>query len=126
MMQKITTSVDRYVGERIYSLRLAHGLSRAQLSKSIGVTHQQVEKYEKGRNRIYASRLLIIAKALSKNISYFVEGLESDDNKPVVTQHQRMCIEVSRNFMRITNPDHQAAVNTLIKSLANKSMVDVE
>jgi len=126
MMQKITTSVDRYVGERIYSLRLAHGLSRAQLSKSIGVTHQQVEKYEKGRNRIYASRLLIIAKALSKNISYFVEGLESDDNKPVVTQHQRMCIEVSRNFMRIENPDHQAAVNTLIKSLANKSMVDIE
>ena len=126
MRQKMTTSVDRYVGERIYSLRLAHGLSRTQLSKSIGVTHQQVEKYEKGRNRIYASRLLIIAKALSKNISYFVEGLESDDNKPVVTQHQRMCIEVSRNFMRIENPDHQAAVNTLIKSLANKSMVDVE
>ena len=126
MMQKMTTSVDRYVGERIYSLRLAHGLSRAQLSKSIGVTHHQVEKYEKGRSRIYASRLLIIAKALSKNISYFVEGLESDDNKPVVTQHQRMCIEVSRNFMRIENPDHQAAVNTLIKSLANKSMVDVE
>jgi transcriptional regulator with XRE-family HTH domain len=126
MRQKMTTSVDRYVGERIYSLRLAHGLSRAQLSKLIGVTHQQVEKYEKGRNRIYVSRLLLIAKALSKDISYFVEGLESDDNKPVVTQHQRMCIEVSRNFMRIENPDHQAAVNTLIKSLANKSTVDAD
>ena len=118
MIQKMTTSVDRYVGERIYSLRLAYGLFRAQLSKSIGVTHQQVEKYEKGRNRIYASRLLIIAKALSKDISYFVAGLESNDNEPLVTQHQRMCIEVSRNFMRIENPDHQAAVNTLIKSLA--------
>ena len=82
MMQKMTTSVDRYVGERIYSLRLAHGLSRAQLSKSIGVTHQQVEKYEKGRNRIYVSRLLLIAK----DISYFVAGLESNDNEPVVTQ----------------------------------------
>jgi transcriptional regulator with XRE-family HTH domain len=90
MIQKMTTSVDRYVGERIYSLRLAYGLSRAQLSKIIGVTHQQVEKYEKGTNRIYASSLLIIAKALSKNISYFVEGLESDDNKPLVTQHQRI------------------------------------
>jgi transcriptional regulator with XRE-family HTH domain len=125
------STIDRYVkkphvGERIYSLRLAQGLSRQQLSKIIGVTHQQLQKYEKGRNRIYASRLLIIAKALSKNISYFVEGLESDDNKPVVTQHQRMCIEVSRNFMRIENPDHQAAVNKLIKSLANKYMVDVE
>ena len=111
-------TIDRYVGERIYSLRLAHGLSRAQLSKSIGVTHQQVQKYEKGTNKISVGRLVLIAKALSKNISYFVEGLESDDNKPVVTQHQRMCIEVSRNFMRIKNPDHQVAVNTLIKSLA--------
>ena len=114
----MTASVDRYVGKRIYSLRLSHGLSRAQLSKSIGLTPKQVEKYEKGRNRIYASRLLIIAKALSKDISYFVAGLESNDNEPLVTQHQRMCIEVSRNFMRIENPDHQAAVNTLIKSLA--------
>ena len=87
----MTTSVDRYVGKRIYSLRLSHGLSRAQLSKSIGLTPQQVEK---GRNRIYVSRLLLIAK----DISYFVAGLESNDNEPVVTQHQRMCIEVSRNF----------------------------
>ncbi len=80
MIQKRTcTSVDKYVGERIYSLRLAHGLYRAQLSKSIGVSPQQVEKYEKGRSRIYVSRLLLIAKALSKNISYFIKGLESDD-----------------------------------------------
>ena len=43
----MTTSVDRYVGERIYSLRIAHGLSRAQLSKLIGVTHQQVENMKK-------------------------------------------------------------------------------
>ena len=87
----MTASVDRYVGKRIYSLRLSHGLSRAQLSKSIGLTPQQVEKYEKGRNRIYVSRLLLIAKALSKDISYFVAGLESDDNKPVVTQSINVC-----------------------------------
>ena len=80
MIQKRTcTSVDKYVGERIYSLRLAHGLYRAQLSQSLGVSPQQVEKYEKGRSRIYVSRLLLIAKALSKNISYFIKGLESDD-----------------------------------------------
>lgn len=112
------STINKYVGERIYSLRLAQGISRQQLSKIIGVTHQQLQKYEKGTNRISVGRLLLIAKALSKDISYFFEGLESDDNKPVVTQHQRMCIEVSRNFMRIENPDHQAAVNTLIKSLA--------
>lgn len=59
----------------------------------------------------------MISKALDKNISYFYEGLETGNNETTVTQHQRMCIEVSRNFMKIENTEHQNAVNTLIKSL---------
>ena len=110
--------VDKYIGGRIYSLRLAQGFSRQQLSKIIGVTHQQLQKYEKGTNRISVGRLVLIAKALSTDTSYFYEGLEAADSEPVVTQHQRMCIEVSRNFMKIENSDHQTAVNTLIKSLS--------
>ena len=51
------------------------------------------------------------------NISYFYEGLETGNKEATVTQHQRMCIEVSRNFMKIENTEHQNAVNTLIKSL---------
>jgi transcriptional regulator with XRE-family HTH domain len=110
--------VDKYIGGRIYSLRLAQGFSRQQLSQIIGVTHQQLQKYEKGTNRISVGRLVLIAKALSKDISYFYEGLESANSEPVVTQHQRMCIEVSRNFMKIENSEHQTAVNTLVKSLS--------
>ena len=110
--------VDKYIGGRIYSLRLAQGFSRQQLSQIIGVTHQQLQKYEKGTNRISVGRLVLIAKALSKDISYFYEGLESANSEPVVTQHQRMCIEVSRNFMKIENSEHQTAVNTIVKSLS--------
>ena len=110
--------VDKYIGGSIYSLRLAQGFSRQQLSQIIGVTHQQLQKYEKGTNRISVGRLVLIAKALSKDISYFYEGLESANSEPVVTQHQRMCIEVSRNFMKIENSEHQTAVNTLVKSLS--------
>ena len=109
--------IDKFIGNKIYSLRLAKGLSRQQLSKVIGVTHQQLQKYEKGNNRISVGRLVLIAKALDKNISYFYEGLETGNNETTVTQHQRMCIEVSRNFMKIENTEHQNAVNTLIKSL---------
>jgi len=116
-MRRGCNEVDKHVGGKILLQRLAYGFSRAQLAKKIDITQQQVEKYEKGRNRISASRLVVIAKALSKNISYFYEGL-SDDSEPMVTQHQRMCIEVSRNFMRIESTVHQEAVNTLIKSLA--------
>jgi transcriptional regulator with XRE-family HTH domain len=113
-------TADKHVGSKILSLRLAYGLSRNQLAQKLDITQQQVEKYEKGTNRISASRLVVIAKALSKDISYFYEGL-SDDSEPMVTQHQRMCIEVSRNFMRIESADHQTAVNILIKSLARDS-----
>ena len=110
-------NIDKSIGNKIYSLRLAKGLSRQQLSQVIGVTHQQLQKYEKGNNRISVGRLVLISKALDKNISYFYEGLETGNNETTVTHHQRMCIEVSRNFMKIENTEHQNAVNTLIKSL---------
>lgn len=110
--------VDKFIGKKIYSLRLAKGLSRQQLSEVIGVTHQQLQKYEKGTNRISVGRLVLIAKALSKDISYFYNGLDSSEHEPIMTQHQRMCIEVSRNFMKIENSEQQVAVNSLVKSLS--------
>ena len=109
--------VDKSIGNKIYSLRLAKGLSRKQLATSINVTHQQLQKYEKGTNRISIGRLLLISKALNKNISYFYEALETTNNEELVTQHQRMCIEISRNFMKLKNATHQEAIHTLIKSL---------
>ncbi|MCC8417636.1 MAG: helix-turn-helix domain-containing protein [Rickettsia endosymbiont of Bryobia graminum] len=114
--------IDQFIGGKIYSLRLAKGYSRQQLAEVIGVTHQQLQKYEKGTNRISTGRLILIAKALDKTIDYFYEGLdEADSVEPVLTQHQRMCIEVSRNFMKIRNPEHQQAVNALIRSLIKES-----
>ena len=81
--------VDKYIGGRIYSLRLAQGFSRQQLSQIIGVTHQQLQKYEKGTNRISAGRLVLVAKSLGEEISYFYEGLEQNKHQEIVTHHQR-------------------------------------
>ena len=67
--------IDKIIGGRVYSLRVAQGLARKQLAKVIGVTHQQLQKYEKGTNRISAGRLVLIAKSLGEEISYFYEGL---------------------------------------------------
>lgn len=117
--------IDKYIGNKIYSLRLAKGLSRQQLAKVIGVTHQQLQKYEKGNNRISVGRLVLIAKALGKEIRYFYDGLDSGENEEMITHHQRMCIEVSRNFMKIENTDHQTAINALIKSLAKPGNADL-
>ena len=109
--------IDKFVGSKIYSLRLAKGLSRNQLASLVEVTHQQLQKYEKGINRISVGRLVLIGKALGKNVNYFYEGIESMSPEPLLTQHQRMCIEVSRNFMKIESTAHQNAVSRLVKSL---------
>lgn len=112
--------IDIHIGQKIYQLRLAQGLSRQELGEKIGVTHQQCQKYEKGTNRISAGRLALIAKVLNKNISYFYQDIDNEVPE-IKTHHQRMCIEVARNFMKIKNSIYQDAVNTLVKSLAEES-----
>lgn len=111
-----TQAIDKMVGERIGKLRITSGLSRQQLGGKIDVTHQQLAKYEKGTNRVSPGRLVAIAQALKKPISYFFDEREYTP----LSSHERMCIEVSRNFLCIRNPMHQNAVHLLVRTLANK------
>lgn len=115
---KEVDTFNKFIGNKIFSLRLGKGISRHKLSKSIGVTHQQLQKYEKGENRISAARLILIANALNVLPAYFYEEIEIANDQELITQHQRMCLEVSRNFMTIKNPKHQNAVNIFVKTLA--------
>lgn len=117
---EFTEKVDTIIGKRIHELRMSMGLSRQQLASRIGVTHQQLQKYEKGTNRISAGRLAIIAKALGKPVAHFFDNILNDETV-IPDQHQRMCIEVSRNFLRIKSPVHQNAVNLLVRSLAENA-----
>ena len=114
--------IDKIIGGRIYSLRVAQGIARKQLAKLIEVTPQQLQKYEKGTNRISVGRLVLIAKSLGEEISYFYKGLEQNKQQEIVTQHQRLCLELARNFRKIVNSDHQNAVNILIKSLLKQQV----
>ncbi len=111
-------TIDHSIAQKIYHLRLAKGMSRQQLAEKIGVSRQQLRKYEKGGNKLTVSRMALIAQALGEAVDYFVEDANYGNANPTLTQHQRMCIEVSRNFMKISNPIHQNAVNALVKSLA--------
>jgi transcriptional regulator with XRE-family HTH domain len=114
---EFTEKIDTLIGMKIHELRISMGLSRQQLAAKIGVTHQQLQKYEKGTNRISAGRLAAISHALNKPVSFFFDGV-NDDTDVLPTQHQRMCIEVSRNFLRIKNPMHQNAINLLVRTLS--------
>lgn len=109
--------IDKLIGAKIQELRIAMGMSRHELAERIGVTHQQTQKYEKGINRISAGRLAAVADALGKPVSYFFEEIPGQTTK-VPTHHQRMCIEVARNFMKIKKPLYQDAINVLVRILA--------
>jgi transcriptional regulator with XRE-family HTH domain len=67
--------VDVYVGKRLRHCRLLRGLTQTQLAEKIGVSCQQVQKYERGKNRISASRLWMISLTLGVPISFFFDGV---------------------------------------------------
>ena len=75
---EITCKIDKIAGNKIEKLRLSMGLSRAQLGEKIDVTHQQLQKYERGSNRISFGRMCVIAKVLHKPLSYFCDEPESE------------------------------------------------
>src|ERR1700741_1767283 len=74
MAKKSPNPTDKYVGSRVRMRRLMLGMSQEKLGEKLGLTFQQVQKYEKGTNRIGASRLQHIAEILQVPISFFFDG----------------------------------------------------
>ena len=77
MAKKAPNPVDRHVGSRVRMRRMMLGMSQEKLGNSLGLTFQQVQKYEKGTNRIGASRLQQISHILQVPVSFFFEGAPS-------------------------------------------------
>ena len=75
-MIKTADTIDAHIGSRVRLRRMTTGVSQEQLGAALGVTFQQVQKYEKGLNRIGAGRLYRISRILDVPVAYFYEGLE--------------------------------------------------
>lgn len=74
MQQKSPNPIDRHIGSRVRARRIMLGMSQEKLAGALGLTFQQIQKYEKGINRIGASRLLQMAGVLDVAIEFFFEG----------------------------------------------------
>src|ERR1700750_2858985 len=77
MGKKAPAAADRHVGVRVRLRRLEMSMSQEELGDALGLTFQQVQKHEKGANRIGASRLWQLARALDVPVDYFFEGLDT-------------------------------------------------
>jgi transcriptional regulator with XRE-family HTH domain len=109
--------IDKFIGNKIASLRLSKGFSRKQLSEAVGITGQQLSKYEKGKNRVSIGRLILISKALGERVSYFYEGLETEVTYQLPIDQEEIRKEIVRNFMRLNSLEYQNAINQLIRLL---------
>jgi transcriptional regulator with XRE-family HTH domain len=122
MSKKATTSIDKEIGRRLRDRRMAIGMSQERLGDLLGLTFQQIQKYEKGANRISASRLTEVARVLGVPItSFFEEGavpvpVEADLAARLMgTRRGR---ELATAFSQIRNDDARRVVVDLAKAAA--------
>lgn len=107
--------IDVYVGTKIRLTRAARGISQQQLSDMLSISFQQLQKYERGINRISASRLWEISQALGVNIAYFFEGAEAETSEEVEEISTRT-IELATQINQISNEAVKSQIVGLIRA----------
>lgn len=129
--------VDIYVGGRLRLRRNLLGLSQSQLGKASGLTFQQIQKYERGTNRMGASRLVQFARILDIPVNWFFESLpegvslraasmsEPKHTEAALAQdeflHKRETAELLRAWYKMTDPKQRRKILSLIKSIGEEN-----
>jgi len=121
--------VDRHVGSRVRMQRMLVGMSQEKLGEACGITFQQIQKYEKGMNRMGASRLHQIARFLQVPVEFFYEGAPSgpDPGGPIVDRSSRAMtdflatsegLELVKAFMAVKDAKVRRRIIDLTKAVA--------
>ncbi len=128
--------IDVHVGSRVRLRRTLLGMSQEKLGEAIGLTFQQVQKYERGMNRISASKLWRLSNVLDVPVSYFFDDLGTDENghPPVVSpgdgssepqaldpMAKRETLELVRAYYKISDPLVRRRLFELTKAAAGAS-----
>src|SRR3954470_2761427 len=115
--------VDAYVGQQIRRFRLAKGMSQTDVADQLDVTFQQVQKYEKGWNRIAPSRLATLSRILDIDISSFFPGELGNGNVPNDPVHElsqtRYGVRLAQAYIRIEDENVLKSIVELVESVAD-------
>lgn len=132
-MKKEPNPIDQHVGSRVRMRRILLGLSQEKLGDALGVTFQQVQKYEKGTNRIGASRLQQISNFLNVAPSFFfdathggantVPGMSEGEGSPFVSEFISSSegMELNKAFSRIHDTKVRKRIVDLVMTLAGET-----
>src|SRR5215510_6866403 len=130
MAKRAPSPVDKHVGTRIRMRRIMLGMSREKLSEGLGLTWQQVQKYENGKNRIGASRLQQIAHILQIAVPFFFEGAPDIPGQlegivvalwpAYVSEFLAMTdgLALTKAFMRVKAPRLRRRIVALVEAIA--------
>ncbi|MQT12697.1 helix-turn-helix domain-containing protein [Segnochrobactrum spirostomi] len=131
--KKSPNPIDTHVGSRVRMRRMMLNMSQEKLGESLGITFQQIQKYEKGTNRIGASRLQHIATVLQVPVAFFFEdapttptdtntGFSEDRPAAFVTNFLTSTegLALNRAFVRIKNGQVRRRIVDLVESLADE------
>ena len=128
MTSKQPHPIDRLVGTHVRLFRTAQGFSQSRLAENLGITFQQVQKYEKGTNRISASRLFEISRLLGVSVTELYAG--ADDTTSIATEEAANALpsmldhKIIRALSRIDDDQIKRRVLALISTLAPEAKVD--
>jgi transcriptional regulator with XRE-family HTH domain len=134
-MKKVPNAIDREIGKRIKAKRLLLRHNQQFLAETIGVSYQQVQKYENGTDRVGASRLFAISKALNVPISYFFEieaatGSAGSSNHELENQVVKRTVATEEgrslvlSFGRIRDPQLRTKVLELAELLSDAKLLN--
>ena len=116
---------DVHIGRRLRQARLSRGLSQDMLGKKLGITYQQIQKYESGANRIGGSRLWDMCRLLDVPVGFFFEGLarvddaDLDQDEENVEVLSRRCLTLAREIESIPDDAIKLRIAGLIKAIAH-------
>ncbi|WP_024513686.1 helix-turn-helix transcriptional regulator [Bradyrhizobium sp. Tv2a-2] len=116
--------LDAMVGAKIRVIRVSRGLSQSDLADQIGITFQQVQKYEKGANRVGASRLSQIATVLGISVGELFEQSRQrpgDSDSPFKLLVEPGAVRVLKAYVQTTDPRLRRAIVNLIEGIASRS-----
>lgn len=114
---KSPNAVDVTVGSNVRRIRNLIGMSQESLGAKLGLTFQQVQKYEKGTNRISASKLVAMSQALDCSIAQLFDGVDASTNTVPLPNISPAALKVAAQFDKISSPTQRDAVTKLVASM---------
>lgn len=122
------SEVDRLVGDRIRRRRILMGLTQDQLGESLGISYQQIQKYETGANRVSAGRLYLIANRLDVSPGWFFDPVKSDASSDDFDElgSSRLLMEFVRSFARIKDERLKSVLVSLVRAMADEDEDAIE